>query len=98
VAGLAVAAGLAVVAGLAAVSGPAAVAGPAAAGIEHSLPWYFGVFVIAAWSGLMAVLVSLTRRRLRALRERRTSADRARSRDRVRDDESLGPGSDVERW
>jgi hypothetical protein len=70
------------------------VAGLAAAGIEHSLPWYFVAAVAGAWGGLVALLVSLTRRRLRVRRERRAAA-RVRS---FRGDRSLGPGSDVERW
>ena len=44
------------------------------AGLEHSLPWYFGVAVFVVWAGLMVALGYLVRRRLRGPAERRASS------------------------
>jgi hypothetical protein len=67
----------------------------------HSLPWYFGVCVFAVWCAAALGFVVLVRRRLRARAERRRDRRRPRGRRSsgpVRDDRSLGSGTDVERW
>jgi hypothetical protein len=65
--------------------------------LPHSLPWYFGLTLFLIWLAAMIVLALLIRHRLKARAESRRVGDR-RSRHRVRDDRSLGPGKDVETW
>jgi hypothetical protein len=64
--------------------------------LPHSLPWYFGVAVFAAWAALLVALVFLVRRRLRARAGR--LASRGRRASDVPDDRSVGPGNDLEVW
>ncbi len=68
----------------------------------HSLPWYFGVVLFAFWATAMFGLTLLVRRRLRAKAERRRDLRRHQKRTYpsgpIRDDRSLGPGTDLERW
>jgi hypothetical protein len=68
----------------------------------HSLPWYFGVAVFALWAAVMFGFTLLVRRRLRAKAERRRDLRRPRRRAStaapIRDDRSLGPGTDLEGW
>jgi hypothetical protein len=71
----------------------------AAGNLPHSLPWYFGAFIVAAWLALMVTLFVLVRRRLRSRAERRAWERRGRpGGGHVADDRSIGPGSDVEIW
>ena len=69
----------------------------------HSLPWYFGVCLVAVWVAAASGFVILMRRRLRARAERRRNQQRPRGRRSSRpwpvpDDRSVGPGTDVEQW
>ena len=69
----------------------------------HSLPWYFGVCLFAVWVAAALGFVVLVCRRLRVRAERRMDRERPRGRRNsaswpVRDDRSVGPGTDVEPW
>lgn len=68
----------------------------------HSLPWYFGVAVFAFWAAAMFGFTLLVRRHLRAKAQRRRELRRPRRRPSpsgtIRDDRSLGPGTDLESW
>ncbi len=67
-------------------------------GFDHSLPWYFGAAVFAAWAAVMIALVYLIRRRVRALASRRTAGRPSNPPSAVRDDHAIGPGTDIELW
>lgn len=71
----------------------------------HALPWYFGAAVFAVWAVATVVVVLLARRRLKARAERRRDERDGRPRPRtprytgpIRDDRSVGPGTDLDRW
>lgn len=72
----------------------------------HSLPWYFGAAVFAVWAAAAAGIALLFRRRLRARAARREYEEQFRRRRKpftqkpsgVRDDRSIGTGTDIERW
>lgn len=72
----------------------------------HSLPWYFGVAVFAVWAAAAVGICLLFRRRLRARAARREYEAQFRRRRKpftkkpsgVRDDRSIGTGTDIERW
>ena len=71
----------------------------AAAGLDRSLPWYFGATVFVVWAALIVALGYLVRRRMRARAERRAMGRRAGQQPPVvADDRSIGPGTDVELW
>ncbi|HEX3541817.1 MAG TPA: hypothetical protein VHT75_15395 [Acidimicrobiales bacterium] len=64
----------------------------------HSLPWYFGVAAFAVWAAAFVGIALITRQRLRARAEGRRDHQRRRSAGRhIRDDRSLGSGTDIER-
>jgi hypothetical protein len=71
----------------------------ASSGLDHVLPWYFGVAAFGAWAAVLLALAYLLRHRMHARAERRALARRAAPGDPViADDRSLGPGTDVEPW
>jgi len=75
----------------------AATVGVAAAGLDRSLPWYFGVTVFVLWAAVIVALGYLVRRRMRARAERRAGL-RAGAKPIIPDGRSIGPGTDVEVW
>ncbi len=68
----------------------------------HALPWYFGAAVFVVWAAAAFGFTLLFRRRMRARAERRRDSQYSRGTTKpsgpVRDDRSIGPGTDVERW
>jgi hypothetical protein len=68
---------------------------PSPAPLAHHLPWYFGLTVVIIWATATVLLGLLAYRRWHGRLARRTAAQKA---DAIRDDRSLGPGSDLEIW
>jgi hypothetical protein len=71
----------------------------------HALPWYFGAAVFGVWAAAAVGIGLLFRRRMRARAERREYERKNRKPRKeytqkpsgVRDDRSIGPGTDIER-
>ena len=70
--------------------------------LVHSLPWYFGAVAFGFWAAAIFGFTLLVRRRLRAKaqlrRDRRRGPRRPSPPAAVRDDRSLGSGTDLEPW
>jgi hypothetical protein len=71
----------------------------ASTGLDHVLPWYFGVAVFGVWAAVLLALAYLLRHRMHARAKRRALSRRAAPEGpEIADDRSLGPGTDVEPW
>jgi hypothetical protein len=63
--------------------------------LAHHLPWYFGMAFVIVWGAVLVLIGLLTYWRRQSRLARRADLQRPGH---VRDDRSLGPGTDLEPW